>query len=73
MSIVKKHTGRDDEIDVEDEPNTPVGCRKCIFWKTSINVRRPKLRMCINGIFIEGLLDMGVDVSIITSESWHLN
>ena len=29
--------------------------------------------MCINGIFIVVLLDMGVDVSIITPISWHLN
>ena len=29
--------------------------------------------MCTNGIFIEGLLDTGVDVSIITPETWHLN
>ena len=29
--------------------------------------------MCINGIFIEDLLDMGADVSIITPEYWHPN
>ena len=29
--------------------------------------------MHINNIVIEGLLDMGVDMSIITSESWHPN
>ena len=29
--------------------------------------------MCINDIFIEALLDMGLDVSIIAAESWYLN
>ena len=27
--------------------------------------------MCVNGKFITGLLDTGIDVSIITPESWH--
>ena len=31
------------------------------------------LKVCINDIFIEGLLDTGVDVSIINLESWHPN
>ena len=44
-----------------------------IFWKTSINDQRPKIRVCINGIVIEGLIDKDADVSIITPESWHLN
>ena len=44
-----------------------------IFWKTAINDQRPKIRVCINGIVIEGLIDKGADVSIITLESWHLN
>ena len=35
--------------------------------------QRPKLRVQINYIVIEGLLDIGVDVTIITSESWHLD
>ncbi len=42
-----------------------------VFWQTSINDQRPKLRVCVNGIFITGLLDTGADVSIITPESWH--
>ena len=55
-----------DGLNVEDESKTSVGYRKHIFWQTSINDERPKLRVCINGILIEGLLDTGVDVSIIT-------
>ncbi len=40
-----------------------------VFWQTSINNQNPKLRVCVNGIFITGLLDTGADVSIITPES----
>ena len=58
---------------MEDESKTPVRNRKCLFWQTSINDQRPKLRVHINNIVIEELLDMGMDVSIITPESWHLN
>ena len=58
---------------MEDESSTPVEHRKHILWQNPINNQRPKLRMCINDIFIEGLLDVEVDVSIITSKSWHLN
>ena len=58
---------------MEDESKAPVRNRKRIYWQTSINDQRPKLRVCINGIFIEGLLDTGADVSIITPESWHPN
>ena len=73
MHALKSNTGLNDGLNVEDESKTPVGHRKCIFWQTSINDQRPKLRVYINGIFIEGLLDTSVNVSIITSESWHLN
>ena len=50
---------------MEDGSKTPVGHRKHIFWQTSINDQRPKLRVCINGIFNGGLLDMGADVSLL--------
>ena len=73
MPAVKNHTGLNDGLNVENESKTLVGQRKHTFWPTSVNDQRPKLRVCINGIFIEGLLDMGADVSIITPESWHLN
>ena len=55
-----------DRIDLEDESKTPVGDRKFIFWQTSMNDQRPKLRVCLNGIVIEGLLDTGMDVTIST-------
>ena len=36
-------------------------------------IKDQKLIEHINNIAIEGLLDMGVNVSIITPESWYLN
>ena len=45
------------------------GQSKLIYCQTSINEQRPKLRVCVNGKFITGLLDTGADVSIITPES----
>ena len=73
MPTVKNHSALGDGIDVEDESKTPVGHGKCMFWQTSINDQRPKLRVCINGIIIYGLIDMDASVSIITPESWHWN
>ena len=58
---------------MEHKSKISVGNRKHIFWQTSINDQRPKLRVCINGIAIVGLIDMGEDISIITPESWHPN
>ena len=70
---VKDHTILDDGINMEDKSKIPIGNRKRIFWQTSINDQRPKLRVHINGIVIVGKIDTGVDVSIITPESWHPN
>ena len=67
------NTDLDDGISMENEYKTPVGHRKLIFWQNSINDQRQKGKVCINVIFIEGLLDTGADVSIITPESWHVN
>ena len=62
VPVVKTHTGLDDGMEVEDEPNTPVKHRKCIFWQTSVSDQRPKLRMYINGNLIKGLLDTDVNI-----------
>ena len=58
---------------MEDKSKITIGNKSCIFWQTSINDQRPKLRVLINGIVIVGLIDMGVDVSTIIPESWHPN
>ena len=54
---------------MEDKSKIPIRNRKHIFWQTSINDQRPKLRVHINGIVIVGLIDTGADVTIIISES----
>lgn len=46
---------------------------KRVFWQTVINDERPKLKIKLNGIEIEGLLDSSADVPIISQESWNPN
>ena len=70
MPSIENHTVLDDGLNLKDESKIPTENRKCIFWQSSIKI---KARVCIDSIVIEGLLEMGVDVTIITSESWHLN
>lgn len=36
-----------------------------VFYQTSINDQRPKVKIKINGIVIKGLVDTGTDVTII--------
>ena len=67
-STGKTCTVLDDEINMEDESKTPVGNRKHIL-ADFYNYQRPKLRVCINDVAIEGLIDIGAGVSIITPES----
>ena len=71
MSAVKNYAVLDDGINMEDKSKFSIGNRKHIFWQTSINFQRSKLRVHINNIVIEESLDTGVDVTIITPESWH--
>ena len=42
-----------------------------MFWQTTINDQRPKLKIQINGIEIEGLVDTGGDVTIMSPKSWY--
>ena len=44
---------------------------KYVFWKTVVNDQRPKLMVQMNGIDIEGLVDTGADVTIISPKSWN--
>ena len=43
-----------------------------VFWPTAINDQRPKLKVQINGVEIEGLVDTGADVTIISTKPWHI-
>ena len=42
---------------------------KCVFWQTVVNDQRPKLMVQMNGIDIEGLVDIRADVSILSQKS----
>ena len=57
----------------EERTKTSGETIKWIFWQTFINKQRPKIKVWINAIVIEGLVDRDVFVTIISSESWHPN
>lgn len=44
--------------------------RKQVFWQTAINDQRSRLKIQINSIETEGLLDTGTDVTILP-KFWH--
>ena len=64
MLAVKNYTILDDGINREDKSKILRGNRKCRFWEIVINGQRPKLRVHINDIGIEGLLETGADLTI---------
>lgn len=39
---------------------------KQVFWQTGTNGQRPKLKIQINGIEIESLVDTGAEITIIS-------
>jgi hypothetical protein len=45
--------------------------RKQIFWQTAINDQRPKMKLQLDGIEIEDLVDFMADIPIILQDSWH--
>ena len=73
MPIVRNHTALDNRTAIEERTKNSGETIKQVFWQTSINEQRPKLKIWINDIVIKGLVDTGVDVTIISSESWHSN
>ena len=44
---------------------------KCVFWHIVVNDQRFKLMVQMNGIDIEGLVDIRADVSILSQKSWN--
>ena len=73
MSIEKNHTALNNRTAIEERTKNSGETIKQVFWQTSINEQRPKLKIWINNIIIEALIDTGADVTIISSESWHPN
>ena len=61
----------DSKINSREKFKAPRNTTKRIFWQTSINEERPKLKVRVDNIYIQGLVDTGADVSIITPQSWH--
>jgi hypothetical protein len=47
------------------------GTRKQIFWETAINNQRPKLKLQLDRIEIEGLVDPGADTITTSQDSWN--
>lgn len=74
MLVVKNYTTalyitKDKTTSVEKNSGE---AKKQAFWEAVINGQRPKLKMQINDIEIEGLvLDRGGDVTTISPKSWH--
>ena len=61
----------DTKINLREKLKTPRDNTKRIFWQPSIKEQRPKLRVRVDNVYIQGLVDTGADVSIITPQSWH--
>ena len=64
MLAVKNYTILDDGINREEKSKILRGNRKCRFWEIVINGQRPKIRVHINDIVTEGLLDTAADLPI---------
>ena len=73
LPIVKNHTSLDDRTTSFDKTKFAGETIKQVFWQTSINDQRLKLKTQINGKETESLVDIGEDVTIIATKSWDPN
>ena len=48
----------------------PEGAKNQIFWQTSTDDQRPKIKILINNIEIKQMVDTGADVTIILPKFW---
>ena len=62
--------GADNKVNSTNNSKDLKRGQKQIFWQTSIEDQRPKLRILVNNTEIEGMVDIGADVTIITPISW---
>jgi len=46
---------------------------KYLFWQTAVNDQRPKLMLQMNGVDVEGLVDIGSAIIIVSQVSWNPN
>ena len=70
LPIVKNDIALDGSLNSDEESNVNGQNEKRIFWKVSINDKRPQLKVKINNKVISDLVDTGADVTIITQKSW---
>ena len=61
MLILKNHTAWDDKTVSVDKIKISEETIKQVFWHTSINDQRPKLKIWRNVVAIEDLLDTDTD------------
>lgn len=71
MPAVKIHTALECRTVSAGKTKFSGETMKQVFWQTSIHYQRLKLKIWINGIVIDGLLDTGVDVTILLPKYWH--
>lgn len=71
MPLIRNYTALDDRKAVEERTKNSGETIKQWFWQISRSEQRSKLKIKINYIVIEGLIDTGADVKIIAPESWH--
>lgn len=70
MTILKYHIALDDRTALKMNQQSKIN-HKIIFCQTIANDQRLNLRVHINITIIDDLFNTGVDVNIITPESWH--
>ena len=71
MPVVKSHTALDNRKASINKTKFLKETIKQVLWQTFINDQRPKQKRWINDILIEGLLETGPDVTIISLKFWH--
>ncbi|MGE9715438.1 hypothetical protein ACQP3F_27920, partial [Escherichia coli] len=59
MPIVKNNTALDGSLNSDEESNVTGQDEKHIFWQTSINDKRPHLKVRINNKVINGIPTVG--------------
>ena len=60
MPAVKIHTALDERSASVDKTKLSGEIRKQVFWQTSIYDQRPKLKIWIHSLVIEGLVDIDI-------------